>query len=384
VIISFNFFGLLAGGAIIYWLLPKNSIRILFLTLISFVFIWLNDKNALFLVLVLSVYSYLFGILIEKKIRIKLIFPISIFGLLAILTIFKYIGLLANTINYFNQFISILPVIKIEALLMPLGISYIVLKHISYLTDIKWGLCKKGKFIDFLCYSSLFTIFTAGPIERFERFKPQAENSELNFSTAFIEEGCLRIVLGLFKKLVIADLIGYLIKPIWHSPEGTYSVWINLAGLIGFSIQIFADFDGYSDIAIGSSRLFGFKIMENFGRPYLQPNISQFWRHWHISLSDWIRDYLFFPLSNLKFGLYWQIIAVPIIAMALCGLWHGADWKFLLWGVLHGVAISIFQFWQRMKRKRIALQTFSDTKFFYYFSVLITFSFVTFSWLFFK
>jgi len=244
-------------------------------------------------------------------------------------------------------------------------------------------LVKPGRFIDFLLYSSLFTIFVAGPIERFERFKPQTEQPKLPFSWNNIEYGFTRIVFGMFKKLVLADWIGYFVAPVWASPHH-YAEFIRPLALIGYSFQIYFDFAGYSDIAIGSSRLFGFKIMENFNNPYLASNISQFWRRWHISLSDWIRDYLFFPLSKLSAKRCWQMIFVPVIAMAICGLWHGSAWHFVLWGTWHGVGLSMLQLWNQYKRKHKALAKATRVGWFGYAGIAINFAFVTLGWWWFK
>ncbi len=209
------------------------------------------------------------------------------------------------------------------------------------------------------------------------------EVNKIEFTWQNIDYGFTRIVLGMFKKLVLADWIGYFINPVWDKPY-LYSSWIGLLALVGYAFQIYFDFAGYSDIAIGASRLFGFKIMENFNKPYLAPNISQFWRRWHISLSDWIRDYLFFPLSHIGSKKFWQIFCVPIIAMALCGLWHGPAWHFVFWGVWHGVGLSIYQLWSEKKRIHKNLNRATKAPWFKYSGILINFSFVTLGWLWFK
>jgi alginate O-acetyltransferase complex protein AlgI len=296
---------------------------------------------------------------------------------------FKYLGFLSGTINSLLGFVSELPVFKIEKLFLPLGISYIIFKYISYLTDIHWGIVKKGHWLDFACYGSLFTIFVAGPIERFERLKPQLEAEAEPFKLAYLDTAFQRIVFGLFKKLVLADWLGYFIQPVWQNPD-QYSTFIRIGALFGYSLQIYFDFAGYSDIAIGSSKLLGLKIMENFNNPYFAPNISQFWRRWHISLSDWIKDYLFFPLSQNKQSMFWLIFCVPVIAMALCGLWHGAAWHYVIWGVWHGVGISLLQSWNMFKRANKKKLSFVNKPWFSYLSIVITFVYVTMGWWWFR
>jgi alginate O-acetyltransferase complex protein AlgI len=307
-----------------------------------------------------------------------LVHKISVTGFLLVLVISKYLGLLTETFNNVNAFFNLLPKLSIEKILPPLGISYITFKLISYLTDVYWGVVQKGKFLDVLCYSSLFTIYTAGPIERFERFNPQITEKR-RLQADDVETGIKRIIYGLFKKLVIADWIGYFITPVLQN-QGNYSAGIRALALLGFSIEIYTDFAGYSDIAIGSSRLFGIKIMENFDNPYFQKNINKFWRHWHISLSDWIRDYIFFPLSGLSRSKIWLLFFVPVISMALCGLWHGASWNFMIWGIWHGAGISIHQIFHYYKKKNKISFGFEDSNVYKYLSIVFTFIFVTLGW----
>ena len=381
--ISFEYFAILLISLILYWLIPKQSIRNILLIISSLIFIYLLDKWSVVVVLSLTLFSYLFGNLIYKYPKKGWIHFLGVGGILSALIVFKYLGFLTGIYNSLADFVSILPIFEIRKLLLPLGISYIVFKHISYLTDIKWGLVKPGRFIDFFLYSSLFTIFVAGPIERFERFKPQVEINKIPFTWKNIDYGFTRIVFGLFKKLVLADWIGYFINPVWEKPF-LYSPVIGLLALVGYAFQIYFDFAGYSDIAIGASRLFGFKIMENFNKPYLAPNISQFWRRWHISLSDWIRDYLFFPLSHISSKKYWQIFFVPVIAMALCGLWHGPAWHYVFWGVWHGVGLCVYQLWNERKRSNKNLNKATKAPWVKYTSILTNFSYVTLGWLWFR
>lgn len=381
-IISLKFFSVLIGSALIYWAIPWQKYRNLFLSLVSLVFISWFDKWAGVLIITLTVFTFLFALLIDTRKNKKLFHRIGVIGLLTVLIIFKYTGLLAETFDQLSSFMHTLPEFKIDKILLPLGISYITFKYISYLTDIYWKIVKPGHFFDFLCYGSLFTIYVAGPIERFERLKPQLEIKQ-QFTSKYIEESFERIVYGIFKKAVLADWIGYFINPIWDNQDN-FSFGIRALALLGFSLQIYFDFSGYSDIAIGSSRLFGFKIIENFNWPYLQPNISQFWRNWHISLSDWIRDYIFFPLARVSNRKIWFLFFVPVISMGLCGFWHGAGWNFLFWGILHGLAISILQYWQKIKRNYAFARHLSKQKWFDYLSPILTFSFVTVAWLWFR
>jgi alginate O-acetyltransferase complex protein AlgI len=342
-------------------------------------FLYRSDPNSLPIVLAMSVITYGAGHVIHKGKRPGLYHLLGLILLVAALTMFKYMGFLSGIVSRIMDLFSHPGRFKIDNLIMPLGISYIVFKHISYLTDIKWKLVSPGRFMDFLLYSSLFTIFVAGPIERFERFKPQVEVSRIPFFWSDIDTGFSRIVFGLFKKLVIADWLGYFIAPVWASPW-QYGKWTGLLALLGYSLQIYFDFSGYSDIAIGSSRLFGIRIMENFKNPYFAPNISTFWRRWHISLSDWIRDYIFFPLSRFSKNKVWAIFFVPVIAMGLCGLWHGAAWHFVFWGLWHGVGLFIFQIWSNYKRKYRSRGNFNPGRWIISFAICANFTFVSVGW----
>lgn len=381
--ISLKYFSILIISLVAYWLTPRQRIRNILLIVSSLYFIYSLDRWSALVVLSLSVTSYCFGLIIHRYKKKAWIHALSVTLVLAILLVFKYLGFLTGVLNSITSFINVLPTFDVRHLLLPLGISYITFKHISYLTDIKWKLVEPGNFIDFLLYSSLFTIFVAGPIERFERLKPQLETKKINFAWNHIDYGFMRIVFGMFKKLILADWIGFLISPIWSSPH-EYGHLVRLLALIGYSFQIYFDFAGYSDIAIGSSRLFGLNIMENFNNPYLAPNISQFWRRWHISLSDWIRDYLFFPLSKVSRKKTWQIFCVPVIAMAICGLWHGPAWHFIFWGIWHGVGLSVLQLWNQRKRKNKKLAKATREKWFHYVAIAMNFSFVTLGWWWFR
>lgn len=381
--ISLKYFSILIVSLIVYWLIPRQRLRNILLIVSSLYFIYSLDRWSVIVVVSLTIISYCFGLLIYKYKKKAWIHALSVTLVLAVLIVFKYLGFLAGVFNSITAFLNVLPAFEIKHLLLPLGISYISFKHISCLTDIKWGLVEPGSFIDFLLYSSLFTIFVAGPIERFERLKPQLEVKKIDFAWNHVDYGFMRIVFGMFKKLVLADWIGYFISPVWSSPH-EYGHLIRILALIGYSFQIYFDFAGYSDIAIGSSRLFGLKIMENFNNPYLAPNISQFWRRWHISLSDWIRDYLFFPLSTVSRKKVWQMFFVPVIAMAICGLWHGAAWHYIFWGVWHGVGLSVLQLWNQRKRKDKKLAKATRAKWFYYAAVFMNFSFVTLGWWWFR
>jgi alginate O-acetyltransferase complex protein AlgI len=374
---------ILVVSLIIYWIVPNQKSRNIFLGLASIIFVLLADKTAGMIAILLTVYTYIFSVIIEKSARKSLYHKISVIGIVLVLAFFKYFGFLDKYICSVSNYFFHYPNHPFEKILMPLGLSYITFKYISYLTDTYWGVNKKADFFMLLMYGSLFTTFLAGPIERYNRIEKQTNIIKINFSYDFLYEGFERITFGLFKKFVIADWISYFISNAWNHPS-EYSLGTNVLVLFGFSIQLYLDFAGYSDIAIGASRLFGLKIMENFNFPYLKDNISTFWRCWHISLSDWIRDYVFFPLSRFSENKVWLLFLAPIISMGICGMWHGSELKFAAWGVYHGAGLSFYQFWNLFKKKNKQLIKFTETEFFKIFAVILTFVFVTIGWLFFR
>jgi len=375
-VISIESFAVLLLTPLGYWVLPQQKLRTLYLCLVSLGLVAYWDKWAALVVIALTSFTYGIGYLIETKPDRKLYRTIGVTGLLLSLVLFKYLGFLGDTVNSLLQLFGNDPHASWGPIIRPLGISYLVFKLMSYLIDLRGGIIDKGKFFDLLLYGSLFTIFVAGPIERFANFKPQVESEAQRFKPEYLEAGFQRIVFGLFKKTVLADWIGYLIVPIWKSGADN-SLLMKTLGLFGFSLQLYLDFAGYSDIAIGASKLYGLTIMENFDRPYLQPNLGQFWRHWHISLSSWIRDYIFFPLARKSTRRIWTLFIVPVVAMGLSGLWHEASWRFLIWGVWHGLGLSVYLFWNYNKRNYGWIVSVSQSRTFTVFSILVTYIFFT-------
>jgi Predicted membrane protein involved in D-alanine export len=331
----------------------------------------------------MSAFSYYISKLIEEKENKSLYHKLGVCGILLVLFFFKYMGLLNSVFTVVYSFFSSMPKFNINTILLPLGISYITFKHLSFITDVYWGTAKRGNFYDFLCYSSLFTIFTAGPIERYNHFYPQISTKNIKFSYSYFDEGFSRIVYGISKK-VIADWIGYFINSLWGNFE-MLPFNMRLLVMVSYSFQIYLDFAGYSDMAIGSSRFFGLTIIENFNNPYFQRNISLFWRNWHISLYSWLSDYIFYPIQmNFRnFGIYANIIGI-FITFICCGLWHGASSHFLFWGLWHGTGMVIYTLWSFYKKNNEIIANIFDKPIFTYISYLVTFCFVTIGWWWFR
>lgn len=334
-------------SALIYWIIKSKRGRLIYLDMTSLLWIWYWQPKAVYVVLGLTVFTWGWGWLLQRVKYKKTVLGLGIFSLLMALVWWKYLQLLLESIKA----LGLGTPNWVAGLILPLGLSYLVFKYISYLVDIHWRLTKGGRPCELLAFGSLFTVFAAGPMERFDRFWGQFDTQPRLPQRAKIEEGLMRMAEGLFLKVVLADWLAWLITPLWAEPLAYSLPWRVLA-LFGYGMRIYFDFAGYSGIAIGASLLFGLKVSENFRSPYLSRNIGEFWRRWHISLSDWIRDYLFFPLSTVSKNKLWLWWLVPALAMTLCGLWHGAAWHFALWGLWHGVGIALFQMWQRMRKRR--------------------------------
>ncbi len=256
---------------------------------------------------------------------------------LGILAIFKYGNFLVGTFSPLWEEIGITPWAFPDNI--PVGISFYTFQTMSYTIDIFRGRSKPCRNpLDFALYVSFFAQLVAGPIVRSTDFLPQVRQMK-DLRGENVASGCQRFVLGLFKKVVIADNVGLYVNAVFSSPE-EYSALTLWFAAYGFALQIFCDFSGYSDMAIGIGRAFGIKILENFNAPYLSRSITEFWRRWHISLSAWLRDYLYIPLGGNRFGSL-RTYTNLAITMLLGGLWHGASWTFVAWGGYHGALLAL-------------------------------------------
>jgi D-alanyl-lipoteichoic acid acyltransferase DltB (MBOAT superfamily) len=273
---------------------------------------------------------------------------------------------------HFKRTINI-PLIE---LILPLGLSYYVFQTIGYTLDVYRGSSKAEKnFSQFTLFTLFFPKLLVGPIERANHLIPQLKR-KIYYNNENIIEGSKRIAWGLFKKLVVADRISIYHASVIGSSQFQSGGTILLACVL-YTFQVYADFSGYTDIAIGSARMFGFDLMENFKRPLLAKSVSEFWRRWHISLSSWVNDYIFNPLvfKNRDWGI-WGIFYGLIISFVVIGIWHGAAWNYVIFGLLQAIAL-IYEVITRKARKRISHKL--NTILYNTISILVTFSFVTFS-----
>lgn len=260
---------------------------------------------------------------------------------------------------------------------LPIGISFYTFQTISYLVDVYRGTIKPCDTLeDFAFYLSFFPQLVAGPIVRAKDFLPQIQQ-RLSFSSEEMGEGLFMILKGLVKKAIIADYISQYADIVYANPSG-YSGLENLMAMYTYTLQIYCDFSGYSDMAIGLALVMGFKLPENFRSPYNSMDITEFWRRWHISLSTWLRDYIYIPLGGNRYGEERQFLYL-MVTMLIGGLWHGADWKFVFWGGMHGLGLIVHkivsQTIKQMEWNPKPLQPISW---------LLTFHFVAFLWVYFR
>ncbi len=255
------------------------------------------------------------------------------------LVFFKYTKFLALTIDQVAQH----NIIPIPSIVVPLAISFFTFEFVHVLVDVYLGKIVALDPLDFSVFTMFFPTLVAGPIKRYQSFFPQVRNLEAPATHTFLLH-LYRIVMGLAKKTIIADSMTLFTQPILTPgpPFGPLDYW---AAMFAYAAKIYFDFTGYSDIAIGIAGMLGIRIPENFEMPYWAPNIAQFWRRWHMSLSSWIRDYIFIPLGGSRRSPMITAFNL-IVAMALSGLWHGAAWTFVLWGLWHGTGFLIQRLWQ--------------------------------------
>ncbi len=322
---------------ILYYITPKRF-RNLTLFIVDLVFYAWGEPMLVLLMLVSVVINYVAGVLIginrEKKKLTKAIFIISIILNLGLLGFFKYIGFIGETLNFVLPFLNI-PVIQVS---LPIGISFYTFQTMSYTIDVYRNTVKVQKnIITFGTYVSLFPQLIAGPIVRYEDVAQQL--MERKETLEQFTQGVKLFLVGLSKKILIANEMGNLWDAVRDSGAagGAAGAWV---GIIAYTFQIYFDFSGYSDMAIGLGRMFGFEFMKNFDYPYISKSITEFWRRWHISLGTWFREYVYIPLGGNRKGLGRQIINIGVVWF-LTGLWHGASWNFILWGVYFGILLMI-------------------------------------------
>lgn len=362
----------------IYWLLKGGAKKNVLLTISSYVFYGWWDWRFLILIAFSSGVDYILAKYLERSQRLgvrKLLLTASVVVNIGVLAYFKYL-------NFFiDSFVDLLSGFGLNTnysslqVILPVGISFYTFQTLSYTIDVYRKKIKAvSSPVTFFTYVSFFPQLVAGPIERATNLIPQFERDR-SFCPSLGVDGLRQILWGLFKKVVIADNCAVLVTQIFDAPAGNHS-GVLILGAVLFAFQIYGDFSGYSDIAIGISKLLGIKLMTNFRYPYFAPNISEFWKRWHISLSSWFKDYVYIPLGGSRGGKFKTVRNMTIVFL-VSGLWHGAGWTFLIWGAIHALLyIPVVMFSREQKT--------TPSKWRCFFSTILTFTAVCIAWVFFR
>ena len=379
----------------VYMLLgKKTTLRLLFVTAFSYYFYYKSSGIYFFLLAVVTISDFLIAKAIYKvqqkhdemgnfrNNKGKLLLTLSLLIDLGLLGYFKYT-------NFFGTLFANITGNNFEMLdiFLPVGISFFTFQSLSYIIDVYRGTLKPlNNILDYAFYVSFFPQLVAGPIVRARDFIPQIRKP-LEITKEMFGTGVFFIVGGLFKKAVISDYISInFVERVFEQPS-LYSGFENLMGAYGYTLQIYCDFSGYSDMAIGIALLLGFKFPINFNAPYKSSSITEFWHRWHISLSSWLKDYLYISLGGNRKGKIRQYINL-MITMLLGGLWHGASFNFVIWGGFHGILLIIDKIWKQICPKLSSVQSKHDSKkpskFISFIGGIVTFHIVCLAWIFFR
>ena len=373
-----------------YWSLPRNSlgIRNAFLLIASYIFYGWWDWHFLGLIALNSTVDYVLGLALyqtESKGKRKFLLGISLTTNLGILGFFKYYDFFIDSAMGVLQAIGFQANFHTLAIILPVGISFYTFQTLSYTIDIYRGkIVPTQNAIAYFAFVSFFPQLVAGPIERASHLLPQfLQPKDFNLDKA--KDGLRQILWGLFKKTVIADNLAPYVDKIYSNYE-VYPGPMLLLGTVYFAVQIYCDFSGYSDMAIGTARLFGFDLKRNFAYPYFSRDIGEFWRRWHISLSTWFRDYVYIPLGGNRTKTTLQHFSNLMLTFTISGFWHGANWTFVIWGFLNGLYYLppvLLRGPHKHQTEVVALGRFWPTPL-EFLQICRTFILISFAWIFFR
>lgn len=378
---SFEFLVFFPVVCIIYFLLKGNKWRTPFLLIASYYF-YMNWKPVYaVLIMTSTVLTYYCGLLVEKyannKPKKRAFLVTSLVINFAILFVFKYFNFINESIFGLLEYAGLRWTVPNLDVLLPVGISFYTFQAVGYSIDVYRGSIKaENSFLTYALFVSFFPQLVAGPIERAKNLLPQF-HEEHQFSYDNAIEGLKQMIWGFFMKLCVADVLSDYVNAVFNNVahhNGTSMI----VATIFFTFQIYCDFGGYSNIAIGAARVMGFNLMENFHRPYLSLNIKEFWKRWHISLSTWFMDYVYIPLGGNRVK-YPRHLRNLMITFLVSGIWHGANWTFVLWGGLHGIYQVIGNMWRKFVHKPTYSSVFSR-----FMGTVFCFVLVAFAWIFFR
>lgn len=333
VVFIFYFLPVFLAG---YYLLPKIWAKNIFLFVLSIAFYFWGAGNLIFALLFIGFFSWFFSLLISKTKFKRLFLIIAILTFVGILVYYKYLGFIIDNLIYAG--VSGLHKVKVVS---SIGLSFFTFQAISYNIDVY----RKNKRFEknpayVVLYITMFPQLIMGPLVRYPAIEQQLKNREFHFSRFY--SGIRRFIIGLGKKVLIANTIGYLVASIMSSDISTLNPSVVWLCMVAFPLQLLFDFMGYTDMAIGVGKMLGFDLPENFNYPYISKSITEFWRRWHITLSSWIKDYIFSPLSmSMRYWGKAGIFIALMVTFIVCGIWHGPTWNYILWGALQGFLLGI-------------------------------------------
>ncbi len=382
---SQNFALFFAVVFIVYWALPWHRVRVWLLLAASFFFYASWNHWLALIICVSTAMDYLVARGMEASsstFRRRLLLGLSLVANLGLLFYFKYANFFLGSVEQALRAVGAQSSMPVLNVILPIGISFYTFEAINYTVDVyRRRVPAERSLPNFMLFITFFPHLVAGPIVRARDFLPQTHRRK-RWDWARLQLGVQFFLMGLFKKLAIADRMALYVDPVFADPGSFNSGAIWLATL-AYALQIYCDFSGYTDMALGTAHMLGYKLAKNFNMPYLAANVSEFWHRWHMSLSTWLRDYLFIPLGGSR-GTKWQTNRNLMVTMALGGLWHGANWTFVVWGILHGLLLighrSFQDFCKRHWRVDSLMQSLPGTVF----RVLTTFLCVCVGWVFFR
>jgi alginate O-acetyltransferase complex protein AlgI len=369
----------------VYWMLPWRRARVWLLLAASFYFYACWNKQLALIIGASTLLDYLLALGMERSAvpwRRRLLLTVSLAANLGLLCYFKYANFFLDSLMQALRAAGGSLSLRTLDVILPVGISFYTFEAINYTIDVyRRRIPAERNLGDFMLFILFFPHLVAGPIVRARDFLPQIKRRK-RWDWPRLYLGTGYFLMGLVKKMAIADRMAEYVDPVFANPSAYRTGSIFLA-VIAYSVQIYCDFSGYTDMAIGTAHLLGYKLAQNFNMPYLSASIAEFWRRWHISLSTWLRDYLFIPLGGSR-GSRWQTARNLMITMALGGLWHGASWTFVFWGVLHGAFLIVHRVFQRFSRRRPLLARMFQTLPGTLLCMGLTFTCVAVGWVFFR
>lgn len=386
---TLSFIVLLFTTFFLYWKLNKRSQQNILLLTVSYFFYGWWDYRFCFLLFISSIIDYFIGITLFKtswpQSRRALLIASLCFNL-GLLGIFKYWNFFTDSLASSLAVLGWRVDFFTLQIILPVGISFYTFQTLSYTLDIyRRQLKPTNNLIDYLVYVSFFPQLVAGPIERATHLLPQFE-SPRHFDYEQAVDGCRQILWGFAKKMLVADNLAPIVDAAYSNPGDFPGPQLAFA-TIAFAFQIYCDFSAYSDIAIGTARLFGFKLMRNFAYPYFSQSMAEFWRRWHISLSTWLRDYVYIPLGGSRVDSSLRRATNVMLTFLVSGLWHGASWNFIIWGGIHGGVVLSEKLWLQhhpLRVKDIPGGSSLSPNPTVISRILLTFIFVCFAWIFFR